>query len=447
MEIFTINPATEEKIKCYRLFSEKELSNSLKKSRSAFAEWKVLSVKERSQYIRKVGIRLLKNKRRFSKIMTEEMGKTIKESIAEIEKCAWLCSYFSKNAERFLKEEAVKTENKKSYVRFDPVGVVFGIMPWNFPFWQVMRFAVPALCAGNSVVLKHSSITTGCSVEIEKIFNEILGGNIFQSAITGSKGAEFLIPKVDGVSLTGSVETGRRIGGLAGNNIKKIVLELGGSDPFIVLDDADLNISCMNAVKARIINSGQSCIAAKRFIITKEKFGAFSERIIKIISRLKVGDPMNIKTDIGPLARKDFVSKLDNQVKKAVKRGVKVLYQGNEKFGRGYYFNPVVLESKKSFEEETFGPVFELIKVKDNKEAIKEANNTKFGLGASLWTKNIQEAEAYAKDIEAGAVFINGIVKSDPRLPFGGVKDSGFGRELSRYGILEFCNIKTVVVK
>ncbi len=447
MKISTVNPATGEIIKSYELFSAEKINNLLKKSDEGFKRWKSFSAEERAHYIKKIGSNLTKNKNKLSRLITEEMGKTVRESIAEIEKCAWLCDYFSRNASKFLQEEIIMTENRKSYVRFDPLGKILGIMPWNFPFWQVMRFSIPALCAGNSVILKHSGITTGCSIEIERIFNEYLEEGIFQSVLTDSRGIKNIMPKVNGVSLTGSVETGKKIGVLAGSNIKKLVLELGGSDPFIVLDDADLGNVYMNAVKARTINSGQSCIAAKRFIVVNKRFNEFSDNIIKIISGLKVGDPMDIKTDIGPLARKNFVLKLDNQIKKAMKKGAKILYQGNEKFERGYYFNPVVLGSRGSFGEETFGPVFELIKVKNNREAIREANKTNFGLGASLWTKNIKIAEAYAKEIEAGAVFVNDIVKSDPRLPFGGVKDSGFGRELSRYGILEFCNIKTVVVK
>ncbi len=448
MQICTINPATENKICSYSLFSSVKIDNALKKSEKAFQKWKNVNVNERAGFIAGIGRSLSKNKINLAKTITEEMGKPVKESILEIEKCAWLCSYFSKNAAEFLDKEKVKTEYRKSYVRFDPLGRILGIMPWNFPFWQVFRFAVPSLCAGNSVILKHSTITTGCSLKIEKIFEENISRGIFQSVITDSTGIENLIPKVDGVSLTGSVETGRKIGALAGKNIKKIVLELGGSDPFIVLKDADLNSACISAVKARTMNSGQSCIAAKRFIVVKEKFDEFSENIIKIISGLKVGDPADKKTDIGPMARSDLVLKLEKQVEKAVKSGAKILYRGNEKFSRGFYFNPVVLSAdKKSIGEETFGPLFEIIKVKDNIAALKEANNTNFGLGASLWTNNIKRAEKYAGDIDTGVVFVNDTVKSDPRLPFGGVKDSGLGRELSRYGLLEFCNIKTVVVR
>ena len=447
MKVYTINPYTEEKIKGYDLFSKKKLDSTLNNSKIGFEKWKEYNVRDRSFLIKDVGKALLNRKREYAKLITIEMGKPIKESLAEIEKCAWLCDYYSKNAEEFLKEEKVKTEHKHSYVRFDPLGKILCVMPWNFPFWQVMRFSIPALCAGNSIILKHSSITLGCSLEIERLFNEILGKNVFQTVITNENGVEYIMNGVNGVSLTGSVETGKKVAENSGKRLKKIVLELGGSDPFIVLKDADLKFTCEQGIKGRFINSGQSCIAAKRFIVVKERFEEFNNIIISLVEKLNVGDPMKYSTDIGPLARKVFLLNLDKQVKYSVRQGAKILSGGN--ILRGNFYRPTVLVARNNMrdvKEETFGPVFTTIKVNNKREAVMEANNSEFGLGASIWTRDINKAMKYVKDIEAGFVSVNNIVKSDPRLPFGGIKNSGYGRELSRYGILEFCNIKSVVV-
>lgn len=449
MKIYTINPATEEKIRSYDLFSKKQLDSIIKNSRIAQEKWKNYPIKNRASIIKSIAKGLEKNKTKFSKLITEEMGKPITESIAEIEKCVWLCNYFSDNAKKFLEEEKVKTEHKYSYIRFEPLGKILGIMPWNFPFWQVFRFAIPALCAGNSVILKHSSITLGCSLKIEKFLNEYLEKNVFQTVIANGEGVNYLMDYVDGVSLTGSVETGKTIAENAGKKLKKVVLELGGSDPFIVLKDADLKYACQEAIKGRFINSGQSCIAAKRFIVVKERFDEFTNKIMDLVKRLEVGNPMNKTTKIGPLARKNFVLSLDKQVKDSVKQGAKLLYGGKPIRGRGYYYSPTVLVASNKMrvvKEETFGPIFSIIKVNNDEEAIKEANNSEYGLGASIWTKNIKKGMEYAKEIESGFVAINNIVRSDPRLPFGGIKNSGIGRELSRYGMLEFCNTKSIVV-
>ncbi len=448
MKIYTLNPATEEKISGYEFFTSKKLNSVVDNSKKAFDKWRKYLINHRLSLISHISKGLLKNKNKFAKLITQEMGKPIKESIAEVEKCSWLCDYFVQNAERFLEEEKINTEHKYGYIRFDPLGKILCVMPWNFPFWQVFRFAVPVLCTGNTVILKHSSITLGCSLEIEKLFNEYLDKNVFQTVITDGKGVNYLMDKIEGVSLTGSVETGKIVAENAAKRIKPFVLELGGSDPFIVLKDANIKNASSQAIKGRFLNSGQSCIAAKRFIIAKEKYDEFNELVLNSIKKLKVGDPMKITTDIGPLARKEFLIKLDKQVKDSIKQGAKLLYGGNKINGKGYFFNSTMLSTKNNtriFKEETFGPVFASMKVNNDFEAIKEANNTQFGLGASLWTKDLKKGMEYAKEIESGVVFINGFVKSDPRLPFGGVKNSGIGRELSRYGLLEFCNIKSVV--
>lgn len=449
MKITTINPATEEKIKEYELFTQKQLDAVIKNSKEGFEKWKNHSVAYRSSIVRHIGEGLLKNKKSFAKLITEEMGKPIRESIAEIEKCALLCDFMAKNAEKFLEEENIKTEHKYSYIRFEPLGKILAVMPWNFPFWQVFRCIIPALCAGNSIILKHSSITLESSLQIEEFLKKYLDKNVFQTVITDGKGINYLMDYVEGISLTGSVSTGRIIAENAGKRLKRIVLELGGSDPFIVLKDADLKFTCQEAIKGRFVNSGQSCIAAKRFIVVKERFDEFKNKIVSLVKNLKVGDPIKSETAIGPLARKEFVLSLDKQVKDSVKQGAKLLYGGKKLDCKGYFYQPTVLIAKNNMhvaKEETFGPVFTLIKVSSEKEAIQEANNSAYGLGASIWTKDLKKGIEYAKEIESGFVAINNVVRSDPRLPFGGIKNSGIGRELDRYGMLEFCNIKTVIV-
>lgn len=381
------------------------------------------------------------------------MGKPITQSRLEVEKCAWLCDFYAEAAPGFLAEESIKTDAKKSYVRFDPLGVVLCIMPWNFPFWQVFRFAVPALAAGNAVILKHASNVPQCALKIEKIFHEAeIDDGIFQTFLIDSATASRLIgfDTVDAVSLTGSTQAGARVAEQAGKNLKKCVLELGGSDPFIVLADADVELSCKIALQARTINAGQSCIAAKRFIIEKSAYAEFEKKIIEYFKTLKMGDPLDPNVNIGPLAKKEIRDDLYGQVKDAVKKGAKILVGGKSVTGKGYFFEPTLLTNitpdMAVYREETFGPVMSLFIVGNAEEAVRLANNSEFGLGASIWTKNIELAEKMAAQIESGAVFINGMVKSDPRLPFGGVKKSGFGRELGSYGIKEFVNIKTVVI-
>ncbi|MBX4212465.1 NAD-dependent succinate-semialdehyde dehydrogenase [Candidatus Pacearchaeota archaeon] len=452
MKISSFNPATEEVIKSYSYSSPNEMIHIVESARKAFLSWKEKSVQSRAAHVSSLASLLRKRSNELADLISREMGKPIKESISEIEKCAWLCDYFSDNAVSFLQPENIKTEAKRSYVTFEPLGIVLGIMPWNFPFWQVFRYAIPALCAGNVCILKHSANVPGCSKALQEIFDKSFPKHVFNSPIISSDTASQLVEKslVQGVSLTGSVEAGRNIGELAGKNIKKVVLELGGSDPFIILEDADFSLACKTAVQSRMVNGGQSCIAAKRFIVVQSKKESFESNYLYHLNLLKIGNPLDKTTDVGPLARKDLVDKLDLQVKDALRKGAKLLKGGSRMKMKGYYYLPTLIThikpSMKIFNEEIFGPVAVVSYVKNADEAIKEANRTQFGLGASLWTGDLRKAEELAKKIEAGMVFINGMVKSDPRLPFGGIKNSGVGRELSYYGIKEFVNIKSIVI-
>ena len=446
--IYTINPANGEKLKSYNLFSKKELDKTVEDSNLAFEKWRKLKVSERVKFIDKIGKELLNNKKFYAEVITKEMGKPFNESILEVEKCASAFEYYYINAEKFLEDENVKTEYKNSYISFEPLGKVLMIMPWNFPFWQVIRCAIPALCAGNVVILKHSSVTLECSLELEKLFNKIPYKNIFQTVITDGKGVEYIMDYVQGVSLTGSAETGKLIAEKAGKKLRKVILELGGNDSFIVLKDVDIKSVCENAIKGRLLNSGQGCIAAKRFIIVKEKFEDFIQELLVNLKNIKVGDPMDDKNKVGPLATEEHRENVHRQVKNLIKEGAKLLCGGEKISGNGFYYEPTILivDSNINFREEIFGPVFLIFKVNDEYEAVKIANNSDFGLGASIWTKDIKKGIELSKEIEAGLVFVNKLVRSDIRLPFGGVKNSGIGRELGKYGLLEFCNIKTIVV-
>ncbi len=452
MFITTINPATEKPIARYKVFSPAQVSAAVKKAREKFAEWEKFSAAERAKLLKNISRLLKKNMKKYAEQITTEMGKPIKESKAEIEKCALLCDYYSENAEKFLEDEIVKTEHKKSFVSFEPLGVIGCIMPWNFPFWQVFRFAVPALTVGNTVVLKHSSVCPGTALEIEKLFQDSgYQKGVFQTVIGGPQVGEALVNSgINAVSITGSVSAGKRIAELAAPQIKKFVLELGGSDPFIVLRDADLKFACESAVKGRMINTGQSCIAAKRFIIVKSRVKEFTEKFVEIIGNLKVGDPMDEETDVGPMVSLKQLEFLHGQVKDSIRAGAKLLLGGHRLPGKGFFYEPTVLgnctRKMRVVQEETFGPVSPIIAIAGEKAAIAEANNSEFGLGASIWTRDRKKGERLAREIEAGVIFVNGIVKSDPRLPFGGIKKSGIGRELSRYGILEFVNVKSIVI-
>lgn len=452
-KIKSINPATEEMNKEFELFSKSEVINICKNSQKAFEYWKRLDIRERAGYLKRLVRVLRENKAEYGRLITIEMGKPIKQSVAEVEKCAWTAEVYAENAEKWLEDELIQTGAKKSFVTFEPLGVILSIMPWNFPFWQVFRFAAPTLIAGNVSVLRHSNNVPMCALAIEETFKQAgFPENVFRTIITEHNLITKLIRSdlITGVSFTGSVAAGRRIGQLAGKNIKKFVLELGGSDPFIVLEDADLNFTCKNAVKSRIVNSGQSCIAAKRFVVVEDIAEEFLQKVVEFTKSLKVGDPLNETTDVGPLANKQQISILDSQVQDGVRKGAKVECGGKRINGKGYFYEPTVLsrvkKNMKVLREEVFGPVAPVIVVKNEEEAVKIANDSEFGLGASVWTNNLERGEKIARQINAGIVFINSIVKSDPHMPFGGIKNSGIGRELGSYGIKEFTNIKGVVI-
>ncbi|RXA21789.1 NAD-dependent succinate-semialdehyde dehydrogenase [Methanosarcina sp. MSH10X1] len=452
MKIKSVNPYTEEVNWTYDSFSFGECETKIEKSRATFSGWSSLSAEERTRYFSRAGEVLRQNIEVYAEIITKEMGKPIRQSRGEIEKCAWLCDYYAKNAAEFLKDEIVDTEAEKSYVTFEPLGVIFGIMPWNFPFWQVFRFAVPAMCAGNVCVIKHASNVPRSALEIEKVFLEAgFPENVFSTLLIDSKTAMEIIEEemVDGVSFTGSVGAGSEIGELAGGLIKPLVLELGGSDPFIVLDDADIERAAQVAVKSRFLNTGQSCIAAKRFIVTEDVVVDFIEAFELEMQELKIGDPMDEETDIGPIAKKEFIDSLERVLKDAKKKGAEPHVYGEE-HNKGFFFRPTLVPAAstdmKVCNVEVFGPIAPVITAKDEDEAVEIANSTEYGLGAEIWSRDLERAERLAKRIKSGFVAINGMVKSDPRLPFGGVKKSGVGRELSHYGLKEFVNIKTVVV-
>ncbi len=451
MAIQTLNPATEETVKIFNEMTRDEVERIIQKSHQAFLSWQKTSFSERRELMHNAANILRKKKNELAKTMTLEMGKPIKQGEAEAEKCAWVCDYYAENAESILSKEAIKTDASESYVRFDPLGIVLAVMPWNFPFWQVFRFAAPGLMAGNVGVLKHASNVPMCAEAIENIFNEAgFPDGTFKNLVISSKLVPYVIdhPFVKAATLTGSEDAGKHVAERSGKNLKKTVMELGGSDPFIILPDADLEKASSVAVTARMINNGQSCIAAKRFIVTEAVYDDFLKLFAEKMSAVKIGDPMEESTELGPLAREDLLLELHAQVTESVKAGAKILIGGERTGTKGFYYPPTILtdvhKGMPAYEQELFGPVASVIKAKDEADAIRIANDSAFGLGASLWTNDIKNAKVLAKEIETGSVFINGLVKSDPRLPFGGIKISGYGRELSHYGIKEFVNIKTV---
>ena len=419
------------------------------KARRAFPEWKKDYEKRRS-YIYNLVEYLKKNKMELAKVATSEMGKTIKESIGEVEKCAWALEYYADNGDSLLADEVLNTDARKSFLTFEPLGVIGSIMPWNFPYWQALRFAAPCLMAGNVIVMKPSRVTMQSGLEIEKAFTESgVPDGIFQTVVGSVESANHLIDSdVNAVTFTGSTDAGAKVGQRAAMNLKKCVLELGGSDPFIVLDDAIIEKAAEGAVKGRFINCGQSCVASKRFFVGKNIAKDFIELFIKKASQLKVGDPTLIETDVGPLSSKGGLETISGIVEDAKEKGAEILLGGSQIDGKGYFYQPTILTNVKPnmriAKEETFGPVAPITIVENESEAVKLANNTEFGLGASIWTKDLAKAEKMSRRIESGIVSVNNVVISDPRIPFGGIKHSGFGRELSRYGILEFVNIKSV---
>ena len=451
MSIQTINPTTGEVLETFEPYSEQQVNQALDQARQAFLHWRTISFAERGKYLRSVAGHLRDHKTELARIAVLEMGKSITEAEAEVEKCAWNCDFFAENAEGFLKEEKVASNASESYVAFRPLGVVLAIMPWNFPYWQVFRFAAPALMAGNTSVLKHASNVSRVALEIERIFQEagLPQGVLRTVLVPGSETGKLIEdPRIAAVTLTGSEAAGIEVAATSGHVLKKTVLELGGSDPFIVLEDADLDEAAQVAVTARFQNNAQSCIAAKRFIVVDSVADAFEQKFVANTAKLKVGDPLEYDTRIGPLARKDLRETLDQQVQQSIQQGARVLIGGKAREGKGYFYEPTILTNvtpqMSVFTDETFGPVAAVIRARDAEHALELANDSKFGLSSNLWTRNIERARELAARVEAGGVFINGMTASDPRLPFGGVKRSGYGRELSSFGIQEFVNVQTV---
>ena len=449
-EMESVNPATEEVLGRFPLHSKEQVNERLDRARQAFKSWRETSFDERARLFHEAARRLRDNKSHYATIITMEMGKPVVEAEAEIEKCAWGCDYYAENAKAFLADQPHPSNASESYVAFDPLGTVLAVMPWNFPFWQVFRFAAPTLMAGNTAVLKHASNVPQCALAIEEVFRSSgFPEGVFQTLLISGSTAEEIIadPRIAAVTLTGSSAAGKKIASAAGAALKKSVLELGGSDPFIVLEDADLEAAVPAATRGRNQNTGQSCIAAKRFIVAEAIADEFIDRFEASVSALKVGDPMDRPTQVGPMARADLRDALDRQVKASIVAGAEVVL-GAKRPSPGFYYTPVILADVTSdmpvYREETFGPVAAIVRFHDVEEALFLANDTQYGLGAALWTSDMARAKQLARRIEAGSVFINGMVASDLRLPFGGVKQSGYGRELSEFGIREFTNVKTV---
>lgn len=450
-EIQSINPATEKVLATFPSFATSKIETVLLQAKEESDRWRNTSFDQRGALLRKAGAHLRREQERLAGLITAEMGKPIVEAEGEIEKCAWVCDYYAEHAARFLADEPRASNASESYVAFNPLGVVFAIMPWNFPFWQLMRFAAPALMAGNTAILKHASNVPQCALAAEEMFRDAgFPAGVFQTVLVSGPEATRMIEdsRIAAVTLTGSEEAGSIVAATAGKLVKKAVLELGGSDPFIVLEDADLEAAVETGVRARFQNAGQSCIAAKRFVIVDSVFDEFERRYVQAVEKLRVGDPMERTTQIGPLARDDLRDALEKQVHRSVTRGGRLMTGGERLHGRGYFFAPTVVSNVSPemplAREEVFGPVAALLRVANAEEAVRIANDCAYGLGSSVWTKDIPRARALARRIEAGMVFINGMVVSDPRLPFGGVKLSGYGRELADYGIREFVNIQTV---
>ncbi|HEX5965773.1 MAG TPA: NADP-dependent succinic semialdehyde dehydrogenase [Pyrinomonadaceae bacterium] len=451
MAIASINPATGETLREFSALSTQQIEQKLQLAADTFRTYRQTTFADRSRMMMRAAEILETEKQEFGRTMTTEMGKPLTAAIGEAEKCAWVCRYYAENAERHLADQIVETNAKQSYVHFQPLGPVLAVMPWNFPFWQVFRFAAPALMAGNVGLLKHSSNVPQCALAIEEIFARAgFPRGVFQTLLIGSAVVEGILkdPRVVAATLTGSEPAGRSVAAIAGKEIKKTVLELGGSDPFIVMPSADFDTAVRTAVKARTINNGQSCIAAKRFIVADEIYNRFEERFVSEMKALRIGDPMEEATEIGPLATPQIVDDLVEQVNKAVAGGARILTGGKKLDRPGNFYEPTVLVNVDPTTpvscEEIFGPVAMLFRVANIDEAIQLANATSFGLGSAAWTNDANEQTRFIEELEAGSVFINGMVASDPRLPFGGVKNSGYGRELAEFGIREFMNIKTV---
>ena len=454
MAIASINPATGKLLKSFQALSDAQVQASLQLATEAFSDYRRTSFSERSRMMLKAAEILEAEKDSFARTMTTEMGKPFRSAVEEAVKCATACRYYAQNAERFLADEVIETAATRSYIRYQPLGAILAVMPWNFPFWQVIRFAAPALMAGNVGLLKHASNVPQCALQIEDLFRRAsFPEGAFQTLLIGSQQVDGILndPRVVAATLTGSEEAGIQVGTGAAKRIKKVVLELGGSDPFIVMPSANLEEAATTAVKARVINNGQSCIAAKRFIVAQQIADEFERKFVGKMEALKVGDPFDETTDVGPLATADGVSSLDTDVRKTVAAGARVLTGGKPIDRPGNFYAPTVLtnipKESPAYREELFGPVASIFRAKDLDHAIQIANDSRFGLGASAWTNDPAECERFINELEAGMVFINRMVASDPRLPFGGVKYSGHGRELGPYGIREFTNAKTVWIQ
>ena len=454
MAMTSINPATGEEIKTFESLTDEQINEKLELATRAFRRYRKTPFSDRAKKMVRAAEILEEKKEEFARLMTSEMGKTFTAAVAEAEKCAWVCRYYAENAERFLSDEAAETGAARSYVRYQPLGPILAVMPWNFPFWQVFRHVAPGLMAGNVILLKHASNVPQCALAIEDVVRRAgFPEGTFQTLLVGSDKVQSVIddPRVRGVTLTGSEGAGRQVGSEAGENIKKTVLELGGSDPFIVMPSADLEEAVNTAVTARTLNNGQSCINAKRIIVHGEIADEFERRYVEAMQALRVGDPMDEEMDMGPLAMPQILEDVDEQVKKSVEAGAKILTGGKPMDAEGNFYPPTVItdipEDSPAYKEEIFGPVASLFRARDIDEAIRIANDTSFGLGASAWTNDPEEQETFINEIEAGQVFINSMVASDPRMPFGGVKASGYGRELSVYGLREFVNVKSVWIE
>src|SRR5437016_3181913 len=449
--IETVNPANGKVLRRFRASTRTDVEKSVEKARKAFEKWRELSPAKRGEFLQRAARILRSRKDQLGRIMTLEMGKTIKESVPEVAKCAWALEYFAENGPKFLNPEAAKTDATDSYVAFEPLGVIGSIMPWNFPLWQCVRFAAPSLMVGNTAVFKPSSVTPQSGLQLQELFDSTgVPPGTFNVVLGSSEVASYLIEaNTAAISFTGSVPAGQDVATQASSQLKKVVLELGGSDPFIVLEDADVEASSTGAVAGRFINNGQSCICAKRFFVAKKIADDFLDRFISKTKSLKVGDPLSPETDVGPMVREESLHKLDRQVKDSVRMGAKVETGGERLKRRGFFYAPTILTAVDRempvMKEETFGPVAPVMIVKDDDEAVRYANNSEFGLGSSVWSRDIRRAERAARQLQAGMVTVNNIVVSDPRMPFGGVKKSGIGRELSRYGMLEFTNIKSKI--
>ncbi len=454
MPIESINPATGDTIATYPETSQEQLTTILERADRMFREWRRTSFEHRAGLLHKAAAVLREGSEEYAALMATEMGKPVAQGRAEVEKCAWVCDYYADEAPRFLAPEDVATDATRSFVTYQPLGVVLAVMPWNFPLWQVFRFAAPSLMAGNAGVLKHSSNVMGCALAIEAVFRDAgFPEDLFRTLVIGSSRVPGVIaaPQVKAVTLTGSTPAGQAVAAAAGAVLKKTVLELGGSDPYVVLEDADLDLAAETCVSSRLINSGQSCIAAKRFVVVRPILDAFTERYVEKMRAKKTADPFEDGVDVGPQARRDLRDELHRQVQESVARGANLLLGGAAPDGPGAFYPPTVLADVKpgmpAYDEEMFGPVAAIIAAEDEADAIRIANDSVFGLGAAVFTRDVERGQRIAvEELEAGSCFVNAFVKSDPRLPFGGIKESGYGRELSVFGIREFVNIKTVYV-